>query len=238
KIMFRRLRKILKPKLKRYRAAFVIYEVVSWTFTRSRFASWSKRLLSKIANVVFPMWTAPRFGLAYNYALSGDVRRALAVANDVLARQPDLYDSRFYRIASIYTLLGGYDEAFRISARMEERLREVARALQYDRLGLRFFPSAGFFNIGHLGLLDTYIKAEMLGMIPRRTNVLLGNPENSANQAYLQHWMKYFSLISEPRTISLLAPLADALQEHVSVVRVGERTRNISALARDVHLQW
>jgi putative glycosyltransferase (TIGR04372 family) len=237
-MILRRLRKLLKPRLKRYPIAFRLYEAISWTFTRSRFASSTKRFFAKIANVVFPMWIAPRFGLAYNYALAGDVRRAMDIADDVLARQPDLYDSRLYRIASVYTLQGRYDEAFRLFQRMEERRREIAHELQYDRLGLRFFPSAGFFNIGHLGLLDKYIKAEMLGMIPRRSNVLLGASENSANPAYLRYWEKYFSLISDPRTISLLAPLSDALQEHISVVRVGERTRNVAALGRDVHLRW
>jgi putative glycosyltransferase (TIGR04372 family) len=87
-------------------------------------------------------------------------------------------------------------------------------------------------------MLDTYIKGEILGLIPKRTNVILGAPENFSNPAYVRYWGKYFSVLTEPRTVSLLAPMSDRLQEHISVVRTGTGPRSFGAFAREVQLQW
>ncbi len=49
------------------------------------------------------------------------------------------------------------------------------------------FFSSSFYNIGPLGTLDKYVKAEILGIIPRCTNVILGSPEKFSNPAYLRY---------------------------------------------------
>src|SRR5947209_6189814 len=83
-------------------------------FTRSAFGMAAKRFVPRIANILFPMWIAPRYGLAYYYAGKGEVQKATAIADDVLARKPDLYDSRFSRIAAVYALQGRYEDAYRV----------------------------------------------------------------------------------------------------------------------------
>ncbi len=239
-MVFRQLRRFVKPRLKRYPPALRLYEAISWAFTRSRPALAVKRSLATGIDLAFPMWTAPRCRLAYRYAVEGQVQKAIAIADDVLAREPELAlgDDNLLRLASIYWLQTRYDEAHRLFERMEERRHRIARELQYDRLGLRFFSTGGFLAIGHLGMLDTYVKGEMLGLIPKQTNVILGAPENYSNPAYVRYWGKYFSLLTNPTTISLLAPLSEYLQEHISVVRTGAGTRSFGAFARDVQLQW
>jgi putative glycosyltransferase (TIGR04372 family) len=237
-MILRRLRKSLKLRLKNYPVLFRLYRGISWALTRSPFGSATKRLVPKIANGLFPMWITPRCGLAYYYAGIGQVQKAVNIADDVLARKPDLYDSRFSRIAAVYSLQGRYEDAYRLFERMEQRCYEVARELQYDRLGLRLFPAIGFSAIGHLGMLDKYTKAELLGMLPKRTNLILGSPEDFSNPAYVRYWERYFSLISNPKTISTLAPLTYPLQAHLDVVRVGEHARRYFGFARDVQLQW
>ncbi len=239
-MIFRRLRKFLKPRLKRYPPALRLYEAISWAFTRSRPASAVKSSLARGIDLVFPMWIAPRGRLAYRYAVEGQVQKAIAIANDVLSRRPELYldDDTIHRLGSIYYLQGRYEDAYRLFGCMEKRRYEMARELQYDRLGLRLFSKDEFLAIGHLGMLDKYIKAEILGMIPRRTNVILGASEEFSNPAYVHYWEKYFSLITNPRTISVLASLLDPLREHLSVIRVGEGTRSFVAFGGDAQSRW
>jgi putative glycosyltransferase (TIGR04372 family) len=233
-MVFRRFRKSLKPWLNRHPAALGLYERVSWV------ARAQKRFFPKLVDTFFPMWIAPRVRLAERY-FGRAPEKAIAIIDDVLARKPDLHrdDQIFHRIASIYFLNGRYQDARRLFQKVEERRREVARELQYDRLNLRFFPRAGFSNIGPLGMLDTYAKAQILGIIPKRTNIITGAPEEFANPAYLRYWMKYFSLISHPRTISLLAPISCCLEERSNMMWCGGGgMRGLVAIAREAQLQW
>jgi putative glycosyltransferase (TIGR04372 family) len=237
-MVFRPLRRFLKPRLKRYPAAFRVYDAMSWAFTRSHAAVEVKRFFPRVGNTIFPMWLGPRYKLARRYAVEGKLDKARAIADDILTRKPDFNDFRIYWIGGIYWLQGRYEDAYRLFERVEVERYELARELQYDRLQLRFFLGMHFTPIGHLGMLDKYVKAEMLGMIPRQTNVLTGAEQDFANPAYLRYWEKYLSRITNPRTIALLAPLSSALQQHLNLVRVGGTVHNFVAFARDAQLRW
>jgi putative glycosyltransferase (TIGR04372 family) len=229
----KKLRKFLKFRLARFRSTRGAYERFS------AMARESKLLLSRIISRLFPMWIEQQFSLAVRYVKAGDGQKAIAIADEVLARKPDLYDySKFVGFASIYWLLGRADDAVRLFQRMEARRHEVARELHCDRLEVRFFRSANFGAVGHLGRLDKYVKAEMLGIIPRCTNILVGASEEFPNAAYLRCWEKYFSRMTDPRTIALLAPLVDALREDSMIVRVGEESRRFEAFAAEVQARW
>src|SRR5262249_598115 len=82
------------------------------------------------------------------------------------------------------------------------------------------------------------IKAEILGLIPRRTNVILGAPQEFSNPTYVRYWEKYFSRITNPRTISHLAPLSEPLQEDLSVVRTSKGTQSFVEFGGDVQSRW
>ncbi len=182
-----------------------------------------------------------RCRLARHYVGEGKLDKALAIAEDVRARRPDAYldDDTFKRLAVAYSMEGRTEDLRELFDRTEDRRSEIARELQYDRLGLRFFPIASFSNIGPLGVLDKYLKAEILGITPPRTNVILGAPEQFANPAYLRYWTKYFSLVSHPRTMSLLAPLSCCLEERSNQQWCGPRgMRNVAAIGRAAQLQW
>jgi putative glycosyltransferase (TIGR04372 family) len=239
-MLFRKLRKFLKPKLKRYPHAIGLYDSISWLFTRSVLAKSAKRSLASAIDLAFPMWTAPRCRLAYRYAAEGNVQKAIAIADDVLARIPELYldDDSFHRLGSIYYLQGRYRHACRLFEHIEKRRYDIARELQFDRLNLRFFTKDGFSAIGHLGMLDKYVKAEILGLIPRRTNVILGTPQEFSNPAYVSYWEKYFSRITNPRAISYLGPLSQSLREDLSVVRTDKGTQSFVEFGSDVQSRW
>src|SRR6266496_2341643 len=240
--------KLLTQSLRRYPSVFRVYRGISWTFSRSPVVPVTKRLLArprlwlaKAANVACPMWIGPRCWLAHYYAVHGEWRRATTIADDVLARGPDLQvtDRGTHRLSAVYSLQGNYDRARRVFEVIEKRNYEVTRALQYDRLGLRFFPSYEFYPIGHLGRLDHHVKAEILGIVDQRTVILLGAPKEFSNPAYVRYWEKYFSLVTEPRTISLLGPISYRLQQLQSPWRSTDgRRQEHAAFAREVQLRW
>ncbi len=235
-MIFRKIRKFLKPKLKRFPIAFRLYEAISWTLTRSPFGP--KRFFLTAVNVIFPMWIAPRVRLAQHYLGEGKLDEVIAIAEDVLARKTDAYLNDD-TLAVAYSLEGRSEDLRQLFDRTEDRRSEIARELQYDGLGLWFFPRVSFSNIGPLGLLDTYLKAQILGITPPRTNVILGAREEFANPAYLQYWEKYYPLITHPRTIELLAPLACCLQERSNQVWCGATgMRNVATIGRAAQLQW
>jgi len=131
-MIFRKLRKFLKPRLKRYPAAFQLYEAISWAFA------------------------SPAL-----YVSEGKLDKAVAIAEDVWARKPDAYldDDTFKWLAVAYGLEERSEALRQLFDRTEDRRSEIAHELQYDRLGLRFFPIASFSNIWPLGLLDIYDEA-------------------------------------------------------------------------------
>ncbi len=241
-MVVRRLRKFLKSKLQRYPAAFRFYQAISW-LTRSPIAP--KRFLPKFVDTAFPMWLAPRVRLAYSLItamdyLDGKLDKAVAIADDVLARKPQAYLSEevLSRLAWIYYSAGRREQANRLSERLADRRWQVARQFQYDRLNLRFFPKRYFWSIGDLGVLDTYFKSQILGLTRRCTNLILGAPEEFSNPAYVRYWQKYYSAITNPRTISTLAPLSDFLQESRTMVRLSTGFQSFADFGPAVQLRW
>ncbi len=196
-MIFRKLRKFLKPRLKRYPAAFRLYEAISWAFTRSAFSP--KHFFPTLAAIIFPMWIAPRCRLARHYVGEGKLDKALAIAEDVRARRPDAYldDDTFKRLAVAYSMEGRTEDLRELFDRTEDRRSEIARELQYDRLGLRFFPIASFSNIGPLGVLDKYLKAEILGITPPAHECDSGCP-GTVCQSGLPPVLDEVFLIGEP----------------------------------------
>src|SRR5262249_50299407 len=98
-MIFRKLRKFLKPKLKRHPVALRVYEAVSWALTRSAFSP--KHFFPTMIALLFPMWIAPRCRLALHYVGECKFNKAIGIANDVLARKPEAYldDDTFNRLA-------------------------------------------------------------------------------------------------------------------------------------------
>ena len=92
-----------------------------------------------------------------------------------------------------------------------------ARNHQLDRLGIRIlteFPSA----IGHIAVLDSYVKMDMLGWRSPDQPVLLVNPRLS-NPCYLDYWRQYLpTIITDPEAIKLISPVARYLEDRIFTV--------------------
>ena len=229
----KRFRKLLKPKMARHPVTRCLYEGPS-SMLRT-----GKLLLARAIDYFFPMWIVPRVGLARRYMAEGKLADALAITSDVLAREPErrLSEETFSLLATMCYMQGRAHDAYRLWVQAEERRCKLARDLELDRLKLRLFTNTHFFGLGHLGVLDKYAKAEILGMIPRCTNIILGAAEEYPNPTYVRYLEKYFSRITNRQAISLLAKFP--LEVDFSVVRTAEgKLRTTIAFCRDVQLRW
>jgi hypothetical protein len=137
--------KLLTQWLRRYPSAFDIYRRISWIFSRSPLVPVVKRLLARprvwlgnAANGICPIWIGPRCWLVHYYGTHGEFRKATAIADDVLARFPDLdeRDRSTNYLSPVYALQGSHDRASQVIELIGKRKFERTRALQYDRLGL------------------------------------------------------------------------------------------------------
>src|SRR5262245_24149146 len=127
--LFRYRTKLLTQWLRRYPAAFRTYRGISWTFSRSPLVPAAKRLLARprvlltnAANLIFPVWSGPRCWLAHYYTVHGAFRKATAIADDVLARSPDLdeRDRSTNYLSAVYALQGNYDRASQVVEMIEK----------------------------------------------------------------------------------------------------------------------
>jgi putative glycosyltransferase (TIGR04372 family) len=79
-----------------------------------------------------------------------------------------------------------------------------------------FLPDDWVRNIGHLALLDFWVKMQHLGWSPWRKLVLVAPPRVTANAAYLEWWRRYFTVITDPYLVRAVAPFAAALGSRVA----------------------
>jgi putative glycosyltransferase (TIGR04372 family) len=229
----KKLRKLLKSRMARHPVTRILYVVPSFALSAT------KLLLRRGINRFFPRWITPRLRLALYYIGEAKFDKALAIVLDVLSREPNriLNDRTFAWLGALCYMQGRPKDAYRVWTAAEEQRWKLARDLQYDRLGLRFFTNTHFFGLGHLGVLDKYVKAEVLGIIPQCKNIILGSPEEFPNPAYIRYLEKYFSRITDPRAISVLRALP--LEVDFSVARVAEgQLRTTVAFCGDVQFRW
>ena len=62
-------------------------------------------------------------------------------------------------------------------------------------------------QIGHLAMLDSYRKIQLLGWRPNANLVLLAPPDLCANEAYLDCWRAHFTVVQDANLIRPLYPL-------------------------------
>lgn len=95
-------------------------------------------------------------------------------------------------------------ERFPLPAEIRYRL-EQEHGIARDE-AIRILPYEWVSQIGHIAMLDTYRKLQLLGMTPNTRAVLLAPDEIVANHAYLSLWQQHFTIISRPETIQMLFP--------------------------------
>lgn len=89
----------------------------------------------------------------------------------------------------------------------DELLNSLARHVKLDpSLPLRILPYEWVTQIGHIGMLDTYCKFQVLGWSARTNRIVLAPAKKIANAAFLNAWKKHFEIIHDEKLIASLFP--------------------------------
>ena len=162
----------------------------------------------------------------------------MACWRKAISLQPDDRYPELYRRSVALLHRGQWDAMVSILRMGVEAQNEFAQAHQLDQLGIRFLHKEWTYAIGHMALLDFYVKMGLLGWRPPyRPIVLVAKP---ANRCYLYYWRRHLpDMITDPVGVELLTPLAARLEDHLHVVTFadGQRMNRIAAQSA-VQEQW
>jgi len=168
--------------------------------------------------VVFlkPDWAEAHVRLAEILISLGRFEEAFASWEQAFLLRPD-WPEVHTRIQHAFYFCGQIWAARSILQRVLDAQNDFARAHQLDKLGIRFlreFPTA----IGHIALLDSYVKMGILGRRSPARPIVLVHPK-LANRCYLDYWRRYLpDMITDPVAIELMSPLAKYLEDRLAVV--------------------
>jgi len=137
--------------------------------------------------------------------------------------------------------LGRYQEARTMMHQYTLLQRQDAKRHQLDKLGLEFIPRA--FAYGAIGVvynIDSYIKANRLGMRPARKPVLLVSPNIPLNNpCYIDYWKKHVTIIRSQDSLGDLAALEEKLTIPLNdVLSFHDRTLDIYVADGTVYEKW
>jgi len=164
----------------------------------------------------------PAFSMAHqNFAALYDRYNYRPQPLDLEAR-PDvlLYDA--YNVAGERAIHVGqgvrgielFGKALQIQRRLAQGFRlpaDLARVLEDlqlidPALPIRLLPYEWTVQIGHIAMLDTYRKIQLLGWRPQANNLVLAPPGKVSNAAYLDCWRCHFAIVKDAALVDALFP--------------------------------
>lgn len=127
----------------------------------------------------------------------------------------NIFDSLHMDAVNTYWNQGRFYDYFKIVKVAMSVHAKIAEIKQLTKLGLKFFLSDFVGNIGHIALIDIYIKQGILGWRSANQTVILATENQITNQCFLKYWSPYITVVSDPVLINSLLPLATYLRERV-----------------------
>ncbi len=163
-----------------------------------------------------PNWAVGHALLAETLISLGRFDEAFAAWERAFALKPEFW-AICARIHQTFIVYGQTRMAQNVMQRYLDAQNDFAREHQLDKLGIRFH-SEFLTQIGHIGLLDSYVKMGILGQRSIARPILLINPGLS-NPCYLDYWRSYLpDIIADPVTLEILWPLAKYLEDRFNAV--------------------
>ncbi len=232
---FKEIRSGGTPVLWRKMRALPIW--LLWGFGTSKYGSRVTYYICIVAIFLRPSWAEAHTLLAEVLISSGRFDDAFAAWERAFLLKPD-WPVVCRRIQASFFWCGQTRAAQSIMQRYIDAQNDFARVHQLDKLGIRFlreFPA----QIGHIALLDSYVKMGILGQrSPARPVVLAARP---SNKCYLDYWRRYLpDMITDPLAIELLSPLSIYLEDSIFAVMdsSGKQIYKLRTSARAIQAQW
>jgi len=143
------------------------------------------------------------------------------------------------RLAAILTEAGVHQDG--VSLLRGRAIQEFAKIkeLQLNDLKLRFFSEKWFSPIGHSALIDVFIKAQELGIIERKTNLIVGADSSFANPALIDLWKSYVSRIKNSNQSEDFTKLITQCEEKLQFIEQKDGVViSLYALCTHAQLSW
>lgn len=214
-----------------------LFNFIKWVIKSTIYRPALRDAAANILGRWFPGLIGLRCWLAHQYALDGAQAQAKAIADSILATDPDSHV--YLTLAPIYYLQGRFEDALNAMRRGEEKRHEYANQQQLDKLKLRIFSSRSFKAMGHAGLIDIFIKGQILGILDECHNIILGETKYFANLAFIKYYEKYCSLITEKKTVDHILSFSYPIEEHLAMIKCrDQRLLTLAEFGREVQLRW
>ena len=224
-----------------------------WWFAASKYGSVVAYYGSRMAVAIKPGWAGAHVLLAWALIGLGRFDEAFAAWEQALlpkpvwqfdawsralVLKPDWQNDHF-RIMYAFLSRGQTCAARSITQKYLDAQNDFAWGHQLDKLGIRFL-SEFTTNIGHIALLDSYVKMSIMGQRSKARPMLLVSP-GLPNPCYLDYWRRYLpDMITDPLAIKILSPLAKYLEDHLFAIMdaSGKQICEFHMAERAIQEQW
>ena len=226
-----KMKNILVPKTIRK----LIIHLLSIFFLRIHINKKLIKLLDSSEHIT-TLLTRLRLTVSFELANNNQVSNSLKIAQQITIATSKI--DVLYLLSSLYNLTGNHSTAEQLLEKIEERRTQICLTHQYNFLNLRVFGDT-FAAIGHTALIEIFIKAQILGMIELKHNLICIDPRTVANFAWLRYWEAYCSVITSPETINNLKSILGFFDERLSVIKLTDgRVLPLCEFGREVQLIW
>ncbi len=212
-------------------AKFLIDLMLSWNFLVSIIESLTKSHLE-----LKSIYIRTLCGYAYRLLHRGKFNRSIYIADRVLLITEDSLILDF--LSPIYRLNGDLKKSVEVSTKAEQLRREIAKSHQLDKLNIRVF-SRSFTSVGHTALIDIFLKAQVLGIIKRKNNIILGELSSFANPCLMKYWENHCRLIDNQKIVNYLTKITYPIEENLASFECSDgKILNLEEFAMKTQLQW
>ena len=194
----------------------------------------------RMAVFLRPNWAEGHALLAETLISLGRFDEAFAAWERAFLLKPEWRDI-CARVQQTFYIYGQIRAAESVVQRYLDAQNDFAREHQLDKLGIRF--QGDFLTIiGHIALLDAYVKMGILGQRSTARPILLIGPGLS-NPCYLDYWRRYLpDMITDPVALEILWPLAKYLEDRYGAVMdsSGQQIYELKTFNREraIQSQW
>ena len=146
--------------------------------------------------------------------------------------------NRLHTTAMLYDVSGEIERRNACLLKVERLELDARITTQVDKLGCKIFGST-FRPIGHIALIEIFVKAKLLGLIPNYQFVICEEKDKFANFALVEYWQQYSELITVPSTVKKLQEILNPCEEKLGHIRMCDgSTMNLDQFGMHVQLEW